>query len=28
VLPPIAALVANAGWDRDDGPDTGRRYDG
>jgi hypothetical protein len=28
VLPPIAALVANVGWDRDGGPDTGRRYDG
>jgi hypothetical protein len=28
VLPPIAALVANAGWDRDGGPGAGRRYDG
>jgi hypothetical protein len=26
VLPPIAALVANAGWDRGSGPDDGRRY--
>jgi len=26
VLPPIAALVANSGWDRDGGPDGGRRY--
>jgi hypothetical protein len=28
VLPPIAALVANAGWDRDGGSDAGRRYHG
>jgi hypothetical protein len=28
VLPPIAALVANSGWDRDGGPDGGRRYHG
>jgi Family of unknown function (DUF6343)/Protein of unknown function (DUF3099) len=26
VLPPIAALVANAGWDRGTGPQNGRRY--
>jgi Family of unknown function (DUF6343)/Protein of unknown function (DUF3099) len=28
VLPPIAALVANSGWDSDDGTDAGRRYHG
>jgi hypothetical protein len=28
VIPPIAALVANAGWDRDDRTDPGRRYHG
>jgi len=25
VLPPIAAVIANAGWDRGPGPDAGRR---
>jgi hypothetical protein len=28
VLPPIAAVIANAGWDRGAGPDEGRRYHG
>lgn len=28
VLPPIAAVVANAGWDREAGPDGAPRYHG
>jgi hypothetical protein len=26
VLPPVAALIANSGWDQDTGHDAGRRY--
>ena len=26
VMPPVAALIANSGWDQGAGPDAGRRY--